>query len=415
MAVTPHIKSVQGDKEKRTMNAVISAIEYYLPERVLSTAQLAGEFPEWSIEKIELKTGIRERRVAGENECASDLAFFACRKLFDSGACRPEQIDYILLCTQSPDYFLPTTACLLQERLGIPTTAGALDFNLGCSGYIYGLGLANGLIQTRQAANILLITAETYSKFIHPKDRSVRTIFGDAAAVTLLQSIEGDFPSLGPFVYGTDGMGAKNLIVKTGGMRSARTVETGVAIQDDGGNWRSPGFCTWHWGQRNPPETDFTGELEALERNVDTQVRETDLPQSAPAPRRHLPNSSPESTLLPCLLVPSGATAIVNSAPQKLRTSFDWLVRVSALGLAWPPIRTRCCVIHGSHEPHSSKQDRQWSGVVRTCRDGKPVLLKEGHLVNDLTVSDKGGLYVQYGCGFSAPSSSLNFDASPTL
>ena len=100
-------------------------------------------------------------------------------------ACKPESIDYLLLCTQSPDYFLPTTACLIQDRLGIPNTAGALDFNLGCSGYIYGLGLAEGLISTGQASNVLLLTAETYSKFLHPCDRSTRTIFGDAAAATL--------------------------------------------------------------------------------------------------------------------------------------------------------------------------------------------------------------------------------------
>jgi 3-oxoacyl-[acyl-carrier-protein] synthase III len=222
------------------MRAAIKAIEYHLPEQVLSTSRLAEEFPDWSIEKIEAKTGIRERHVVAENECASDLAFAACRKLFDSGACNPEQIDYILLCTQSPDYFLPTTACVLQERLGIPTTAGALDFNLGCSGFIYGLGLAQGLIETGQAASVLLITAETYSKFIHPKDKSVRTIFGDAAAATLVQAVDGEtIPSLGPFVFGTDGKGAKNLIVRTGGMRQARTPESGEVVQDEAGNWRS--------------------------------------------------------------------------------------------------------------------------------------------------------------------------------
>src|SRR6185437_6494269 len=118
-------------------------------------------------------------------ECASDLGYQAAQKLFASGACTPAQVDYLLLCTQSPDYFLPTTACVLQDRLGIPTHAGALDFNLGCSGFVYGLGLAQGLIETGQAERVLLVTAETYSKFIHPRDRSVRTIFGDAAAATL--------------------------------------------------------------------------------------------------------------------------------------------------------------------------------------------------------------------------------------
>ncbi len=221
------------------MHAAISAIEYYLPETTVSTAQLSAEFPEWSVEKIDNKTGIHERHVAGPDECSSDLAVAAARKLFDSGVCRPEDIDYVLLCTQSPDYFLPTTACLVQDRLGIPTTAGALDFNLGCSGYIYGLGLAEGLIATGQAGKVLLLTAETYSKFLHPRDKSVRTIFGDAAAATLLTVVDTEQPLLGPFIYGTDGKGAPNLIVPTGGMRRARTAETAVTAEDESGNVRS--------------------------------------------------------------------------------------------------------------------------------------------------------------------------------
>ena len=221
------------------MQAAVSAIEYYLPRKTTSTADLSTEFPEWPAEKIDEKTGIRERHIAAPGECASDLAVAAARKLFDSGQCRPDQIDYLLLCTQSPDHFLPTTACLVQQRLGIPTRTGALDFNLGCSGYVYGLGLAQGLISSGQAASILLITAETYSKFLNPRDRSVRTIFGDAAAVTLLSADPSATPLIGPFVYGTDGRGGPHLLVPAGGMRQPRTIETGAAVQDEGGNVRS--------------------------------------------------------------------------------------------------------------------------------------------------------------------------------
>ena len=98
------------------MKASISSIEYHLPETVLTSAQLAAEFPDWPVKKIEDKTGIRERHVARTDECSSDLGFAAARKLFESEACAPEDIDYLLFCTQSPDYFLPTTACLLQDR-----------------------------------------------------------------------------------------------------------------------------------------------------------------------------------------------------------------------------------------------------------------------------------------------------------
>ncbi len=221
------------------IQAAIKAIEYYLPENLLSTEQLAAEFPEWSVDKIVEKTGVRVRHTAAYGECASDLGCAAANRLFASGACAAAEIDYLLLCTQSPDYFLPTTACVMQDRLGIPTHAGALDFNLGCSGFVYGLGLAQGLIATGQGRRVLLITAETYSKFIHPRDKSVRTVFGDAAAATLVEAVEADQPLIGPFVLGTDGAGAKNLIVPTGGSRCSRTASSGVAVEDNAGNWRS--------------------------------------------------------------------------------------------------------------------------------------------------------------------------------
>lgn len=221
------------------MEASIQAIEYYLPEKVISNQDLATEFPEWPVEKIQGKTGIVERHVAAANECASDLAAAAARKLFDSGVCAPGEIDYLLLCTQSPDYFLPTTACLLQDRLGIPHRAGALDFNLGCSGFVYGLGLVQGLIRTEQASKVLLITAETYTKFIHPRDRGVRTLFGDAAAATLLTSVPGRGDLHSSYVFGTDGSGAKNLIVPAGGLRQRCSLETAEAHIDGNGSWRS--------------------------------------------------------------------------------------------------------------------------------------------------------------------------------
>ena len=215
------------------MFAAVTAIDYHLPETVLTNDDLARAFPGWTPEKIAAKTGIVERRIAAPEECASDLAAAAARKLFASGACRPEDIDFILLCTQSPDYFLPTTACILQERLGLATSVGALDFNLGCSGFVYGLSLARGLVETGQASNVLLLTAETYSKFLHSDDRSVRPLFGDAAAATLVQArpdAQPDgLPWIGPFVFGTDGKGMENLIVPAGGMRRPHREQTSPA------------------------------------------------------------------------------------------------------------------------------------------------------------------------------------------
>jgi 3-oxoacyl-[acyl-carrier-protein] synthase-3 len=205
--------------------AAIRAIEYHLPDAVLTNDDLADAFPGWSASRAAEKIGIVQRHIAAPREYASDLAVAAARKLFAGGACDPAEVDFLLLCTQSPDYILPTTACILQDRLGLPTSAGALDFNLGCSGFVYGLSLAKGLIETGQAGNVLLLTADTYSKFLHPEDRSVRPLFGDAAAATLVTGRPDAPPDgppwIGPFVFGTDGKGMENLIVRAGGIRQA--------------------------------------------------------------------------------------------------------------------------------------------------------------------------------------------------
>ncbi len=220
------------------MEAVLRAIEYHLPEHVLTNEQLAREFPEFTVAKIEAKTGISERRIAAPAECASDLAVHAAQRLFQTGIA-PRDVEYILFCTQSPDYPLPTTACLLQHRLGIPTSAGALDFNLGCSGYIYGLSLAKGLIESGQVRNVLLLTAETYSKYIDRGDRGLRTLFGDGAAATWLVSQPASNPdvvSLGPVAFGTDGAGECNLIVRQGGARHpGRASERDARLTMNGG------------------------------------------------------------------------------------------------------------------------------------------------------------------------------------
>ena len=199
------------------MKAYIKAIDYYLPENVVTNKDISQRFPEWSEDKIFDKVGIKERHIAAENETALDMAQKACEKLFVSYESLKSTIDFILFCTQSSDYKLPTSACILQNRLDLPVNIGALDFNLGCSGYEYGLALAKGLIVGSMAKNVLVVTAETYSKYIHPDDKGNISIFGDAASATIV-STEG-FAEIGEFVFGTDGSGSNELIVKTGGAR----------------------------------------------------------------------------------------------------------------------------------------------------------------------------------------------------
>lgn len=214
------------------MGAFLKAISYYLPEDTLTNEMLAVEFPEWDVDKVYNKVGVRKRHLARPSVTAGDLAEKAARKLFDEEGVSPGDIDFVILCTQSPDYFLPSTACVLQDRLGIPTSAGAFDYNLGCSGCIYGMAMAKGLIAAGLASNVLLLTAETYTKYLHPLDKSNRTIFGDAAAACLISGVEG-FAEIGDFVLGTDGSGASNLMVRSGAARQPEKTAR-ESVDDDG-------------------------------------------------------------------------------------------------------------------------------------------------------------------------------------
>ena len=198
-------------------HAFVGPIAVHFPARVETNDELQSQYPAWDLPLIAEKTGIERRHIAAADETAADLAVAACESLFQRESIDREGIDFLLLCTQTPDYPLPTTACLLQDRLGLPTRCGALDFNLGCSGFVYGLAMADGLIQSGAAKNVLLVTAETYSKYIDDDDRSLRTIFGDGAAATLVQS--SPTRTLGGFQFGSDGSGGDMLLVGDGGSR----------------------------------------------------------------------------------------------------------------------------------------------------------------------------------------------------
>lgn len=199
------------------MDIYIKAISYYLPQKIVTNEDLVKEFPEWTVEKIATKIGVSERHIAADDETAGDMAVLAAEKLFAEHNIDRSAIDMVVLCTQSPDYFLPSTACIIQGKLGLKERCGAFDIDLGCSGYEYGLAIAKGFIVAGISTNVLLLTAETYNKHIHPNDKGNRTIFGDAATATLV-STEG-FARIGEFVLGSDGNEADKLICKTGGWR----------------------------------------------------------------------------------------------------------------------------------------------------------------------------------------------------
>lgn len=187
-------------------------IAYELPQKTLTNDELVRIYPEWTVEKISAKTGIVSRHVVNEVETALDLAERAAKKLFSVFSVDIKDIDYLLLCTQSSEYKLPSSACLLHERLGLRRDAGSLTFDHGCSGFIYGLSLAKGLILGGMAKKVLLVTAETYTRYIAAEDKSTRSIFGDGAAATLVD--EDVASKIGGFSFGTDGSGAEKLIVR---------------------------------------------------------------------------------------------------------------------------------------------------------------------------------------------------------
>jgi len=222
------------------MKAYIETISYYLPESILDNKNISAEHPEWEADKISQKTGIYQRHISAKDEFAGDMAEKAGLKLLTENNIDVSSIDFLLYCTQSPDYFLPTTACILQTKLGLSTSCGALDFNLGCSGYVYGLAVAKGLIYAGIANRILLITSETYTKYINPKDKSNKTIFGDASSATLISNKKGHY-EIGNFSLGTDGTGSENLMVRYGAIRNKN--KKGKDIFDENGEYIKNDEC----------------------------------------------------------------------------------------------------------------------------------------------------------------------------
>ena len=203
--------------------AGIAAIDCYLPQRILANAEIAKQFPEWDPKRAERITGVRERRVEPAETPASDMALQAARNLLDNYNIPKETIDFVIVITQSGDYVLPATACILQHKLGLSTSTGAMDVNLGCSAYVYGLATAKGLVESGAARNVLLVTVEKTSFAMHPEDITLKVLQGDAATATLV-SKENVFADICAMDFGTDGSGYDNIIVPCGG--SAEIYET---------------------------------------------------------------------------------------------------------------------------------------------------------------------------------------------
>lgn len=220
------------------MTVRISAIEYELPATVLTNAALHDENPSWDMRLVEARAGVRQRHVAAATETAYDLGRAAAQRLLGSQPGLRERVQAVIFCTQTPDYIMPPNACLLQATLGLPETVLAFDFNLACSGYVYGLALGRGLAAAGLARDILLVTGDTYSKLIHPADRSARVLFGDGVAASWLTASDGSTGVLDVECC-TDGHGYERFIVRAGGCRLPRSALTAQPQVDGSGNMRT--------------------------------------------------------------------------------------------------------------------------------------------------------------------------------
>ena len=214
----------------------IEDLEYHLPDQVVTNDDLNHKHPDWDMTKIVSKSGVHRRHLSNERETALDLALHACDKLLQRHD--KNLVDGILFCTQTPDYIMPGNSFLVQDRLNLRQDIIVFDYNLACSGFVYGLAIAHGFIHSGLARKLLLITAETYSKLVNPKDRSCMCLFGDGAAATLV-SVSPSSAGIIDIELGSAGQLWKSFHVPAGGFRLPKSENTSVESVDSTGNVRS--------------------------------------------------------------------------------------------------------------------------------------------------------------------------------
>ncbi|EIM25611.1 3-oxoacyl-ACP synthase III family protein [Microvirga lotononidis] len=224
----------------------IEAIAYALPERVITNDDLARENPAWDMVRLLDRTGVEERRIAAADETALDLGYRACLALEQRGKLVRSEIDTIIFCTETPDHPIPPNSCILHQRLGLSPHVMAFDITLACSGFVYSLGIARGLVQSGTSRRVLIVTADTYSRLIHPADRSSRCLFGDGAAATIVSGFTDDQLktaddrlNVADISFGTSGAQYDRFIVRAGGTRLPRSTETAKEVSDRSGNIRT--------------------------------------------------------------------------------------------------------------------------------------------------------------------------------
>ena len=220
------------------MQSQISNISVYQPKNKLTNAMLRDEFPDLKIKELTRLTGVVSRAVANENETSVDMAVQAAERLFLQEGTDKSLVDFVIFCSAGGDFITPASACIIQDKLGLSQQCGAFDFNQGCTGYIYGLSLADSLIKAGNASRVLLLTSETITKTVHPKDKANRAIFGDAASASLIQ-LSGSGSKMGKFIFGTDGSRFDQIIIKHGRERFPLPKFAEADFLDEFGNVRN--------------------------------------------------------------------------------------------------------------------------------------------------------------------------------
>lgn len=240
------------------MSVLIKGIEYFLPECIVTNNDLHEENPNWEMASIEAKSGVSQRHIARDDETALDLAKRACDRMFSQARYDKSMIDAVIFCTQSPDYLMPSNAFLIHDYLDLPDNVLAFDINLACSGYVYGLTLARALIVAQTASNVLLVTGDTYSKYINKRDRSARVLFGDGASVSWIQSAAYG-KGIQDTLLASSGKNFAKFYIPGGACRMPATEDTRKETADESGNIRSKhdihmdGLGVWRFIQSTVP------------------------------------------------------------------------------------------------------------------------------------------------------------------
>lgn len=240
------------------MNSYIEAISTFLPANIVTNEDLVREYPDWNMSQLEKRSGVNSRHIADKYETALDLSLVAVDKLFSHNKHKLADVDAIIYCTQTPDYVMPGNSHLVHSYLKLPSSVLAFDFNLACSGYIYGLSIANSFIKSGQAKKVLLINSDTYSKLIHPGNRAVRVLFGDGCAASLISGDE-EIIGFNKFNLATCGKEYNKFYVPAGGHRNPKSAGTTIERVDQSNNIntdefiRMDGMAVWSFINSSVP------------------------------------------------------------------------------------------------------------------------------------------------------------------